>query len=124
MPLVLLLGLLFGCTTTRYTSEGKIPLYISSEPKNIKAFEIEGRHLFYWWGKIPEVSEIRLDELVAREGHMSAANLRVREYRTMRDWLQSLFSFGLYTPITYRINGFAREDEDFFEMKGDRRWAP
>jgi hypothetical protein len=111
-----------ACSTTVYKGSGTIPLYVSPRSDNLQPFQLHGRHQFYWWGQWPRSIVTDLDQLVREDGHASAANLGILEYRTFIDWISSIASFGLYTPISYIVSGFGREDEDFSELRGERRW--
>jgi hypothetical protein len=121
---IFLLSLIFtvACSSTTYQGSGTIPIYVGPRADNLAPFQLSGRHEFYWWGRWPNQIIIDLDQLILDDGHVAAANLSIMEYRTFGDWITSIASFGLYTPVSFMVSGFGREDDDFSELRGERRW--
>jgi hypothetical protein len=111
-----------GCTSVRYTSSGRIPLYLSPRPDALEYFEVNGRHRIYAYGQLPYHEVIELDTVILNLGFENAANVKVHESRTFNDWLKAVLSLGLYTPLSYSITGFGKREIDGDTLEGERRW--
>lgn len=123
LVLSLLLTGLLSCTTIRYGSDGRIPLYVSPKSDHLEGFVYRGRHRIYLFGNLPPRELIKLDEVVMNLGYESGANLKISEARSFTDWLITLSSFGLYSPLTFEVRGFGVRERDGDQFEGERRWV-
>ncbi len=109
--------LLSSCTTTHYVSTKKIPVFVSAKERHSKRVIVEGVKEFYFWGTYPDHHIVNIDQEFKKKGVVSIANVKVEEYLDLWDSFKLFFSFGLYTPIHYRLTGwkYRPKSEDEFE---------
>lgn len=104
-----LITLLCSCTHTSYLSSGQIPLYIGSMEKHHHELTAQGTNTFFFWGIEPAEHKVYIDKLLAREGFVSAANIRIQEYQKWDDFLVSFFSLGMFIKKSYSIRGYGMQ---------------
>ena len=113
---LLSLSLLCSCTTIHYRSQVKIPIYVGAKRDHFREFSVRGVKDFYLWGFVPQEKIVWVDKVVRQAGVDEASKLRIEEFQTFGNWLTTLFTFGMYTPISFRIHGFGKrrtDDRDF-----------
>ena len=103
-----------ACTTVRYTSAGKIPVYAARSmkmEKDIAPVTIAGESQFYLWGMLPGERQVYVDKEFADRGYVSASYLEIEEYQSFKNLFFTVVSFGMYTPINYRLTAVVRRGE-------------
>jgi len=108
---ICLLGILHfssGCTTLSFKSYGEFPIYIGAKKYHGTIQEYKGEKDFYLWGIIPFEQKVYIDDIMKEFDFFSAANVEVEEYQTMKNFIFSVVSLGLYVPRNYRVKFYGK----------------
>jgi len=103
---------LSSCSTIVFQSDQTIPVHVTGKASHKHKVVINGEREFYLWGMVPSEQVITIDTELADIGFLSAANVKVKESITAMQWLKTIVSFGLYSPVSYEISGFGIKSID------------
>lgn len=109
---ILTLFLVSACAELRIHSRGKIPVWLGPKEGHQHIIEKSGKKQFFFWGLVPDVHEINLDEELGDTGVISAANVTVEVEQSWQSFFKELFSLGLYNPREYKVKGFGLKPDD------------
>jgi hypothetical protein len=108
--LLITLFVLASCSSTKFTSNGKIPVKFEADEDHQKEVVIKGDKKFYLWGLVPEQHTVYVDEVIDQAGFEEASGVFIQETREPLNTLIGILSFGLYIPKSYSISIFTLED--------------
>lgn len=103
LNLVILAGIVTGCSHIHYKSEGKIPVKVSRSSEHDQIFETTGSVGFYLFGYLPPHQTVAIDQLAQAQGFSEISKLVITETSEWDDLLWSFLSLGFYTPRSYKI---------------------
>jgi hypothetical protein len=69
-------------------------------------FIIEGEKEFFLWGIYPEAHNVYIDKEFKDHGFRSATKIKITEYQSVKNYLLSYLSFGMYIPKNYVLEGY------------------
>jgi hypothetical protein len=99
-----------GCSSVRFTSNGKLPVKFEADENHQKEVVIHLDKKFYLWGLIPDEHIVYVDEMVDEAGFEVASGVSVKEVREGKNMLLTLLSFGLYVPRSYTVQIFTTDE--------------
>ena len=114
MKVIRLIGLLAivlfnsSCTTLSFKSYGEFPVFIGAKKYHGNIQEYHGEVDFYLWGIIPFEHNVYIDDIMKEYDYFSAANVEVEEYQSVKNFIFSVVSLGLYIPRNYRVKFYGK----------------
>ncbi len=108
-----MLNLLLSCTTVRYTSDRLLPVKVGSFELYKAPLSIYGELDFFLWGNFPNKHIISIDQELEKINCIGASNLTIEEYQTNKNIFYSILTFGMYTPISYKISFLGEKVEAY-----------
>ena len=114
---VLMTPLFFAsCSSLKFTSEGKIPLYFKTNAKYQDRVIIQGFKDYFLWGLYPSEQTVYIDKEARKRRYQALSGITLEKYQ--RPWQvgMSILTLGLYTPISFKITAKGlRKDERIIE---------
>lgn len=106
----LLASLIFtsSCTTLSFKSYGEFPIFIGAKKYHGNIQEYTGEKDFYLWGIIPFEHKVYIDDIMKEYDFFSVANIEVEEYQSLKNFIISILSLGLYVPRNYRVKFYGK----------------
>jgi hypothetical protein len=104
----LTLILSIGCSTIHYASQGEIPVYLSGTEGHSENFNAKGKVEFYFWGQYPNNQVVYLDTIGKDQGFTEISSITIEEGLSFKDWMQTVFSLGMYNPRSYKVKGIGK----------------
>ena len=94
---------LLSCSSIEYKSLDVINVYMGHHPEFEDSFEVEGKIEFYLWGMYTGTQTVLIDHELKNLGAIEASLDKIEEYQTTQDFLFTLFTFGLYKSVHYKL---------------------
>lgn len=85
---------------------------ITKNPKHKAKVTVVGHKEFYLWGMIPKYHTVYLDHELKSRTRIEFSNISIEEYHSFSDLMATFFSFGIYSPKSYKISAQVLQVED------------
>ena len=92
-----------SCTSMEFISSSKGSHRVSAQATSERLVEVEVTKGFYFWGLSPEKPVFILEQEFHDLGVSSPAYVTIEQKFTLSDVLLTVFTFGLYSPVTYKV---------------------
>ena len=99
----LFLFFLISCSSVQYKSKDVIDVFMGHHPEHKTQFLATGEVEFFLWGFYPGVQTVWIDHKFKDLGAVEVSLKRIEEYQTIKDSLYTIFSFGLYKSLHYKL---------------------
>jgi hypothetical protein len=106
--LIFILFFFSSCTRVQFVENGSKEFALSSVHGSEKIIETTGIQEFYFWGMIPEVATIDLDQAFKDENVSSPSMVKIERVHTAYSLLMTFLTLGLYVPSPYRIEVYSK----------------
>ena len=103
-------SLLTSCSTIEFSDNGQKHFNVSSVAESEKVVTIYGTADFYFWGMLPGVSKINLDDAFFEQGVHEPSMVKIERVSTLQSVFYSLVTLGLYLPEPYRISVYSKKE--------------
>lgn len=103
---------LSSCTQISFKSKGNISTSVGPVAGHSDLVIAEGVKEYYLFGSIPGNHDVYIDEELEDVGLVSAANISIQEYRSWSSFFKGILTFGIYTPLNYRIRSYGVKPKD------------
>lgn len=106
LTFLLKICLLSSCTSTSYESTKLVTAYAGPQSSSKLKRSLEGVNQFYMWGLLPSHHIVNIDQDAVRSGLSEFSLQKIEEFQTIKQFMYSFFTFGMYIPQSYRLVGY------------------
>lgn len=92
-----------SCTSMEFISSSKDTHNVSAQATSERLVEVEVTKGFYFWGMSPEKPLFNFEQEFRDLGVSNPAYVTIEQKFTLSDVLLTVFTFGLYSPVTYKV---------------------
>ncbi len=112
--LFLLLTFVFltSCSSIIYQSKGGGSIPVSKSFSTSNKMEFQGVKKFYLWGLFPLEHRVDINSISKKKGFSHIGNISIFQYRGGLSLFLSFISFGMYTPLDYKIIGYGTKKKN------------
>lgn len=104
---IFLLSLSFiSCTQIHYVTKSDFPVYGTLKNDHQSYVESLGKKEFYLWGLTPKKHYVEVDTMLMERGIESASRVTIEEFVSLKSFFATVFSFGMYAPVDYKISAW------------------
>ncbi len=93
-----------SCSSIEFTSTGRETYHVAALAGSERAVDIEVTRGFYFWGLSPKKAEFNFGEEFKGQGVSRPSFISITQKYNLSDVLLTLFSLGLYAPVTYQVS--------------------
>lgn len=94
----------------KFVAEGKTTFKISANSNSEREIEKEETVDFYFWGMLPGIHKIDLEDIGNENGLDQGTYVSVEQRISPKDLFFTVFTLGIYCPIDYKIKVLIKKE--------------